>query len=173
MSLRIVGLAISALLIGAGGAAIYLSTRNPALDAYNSAPTCASLQDAAAGKDCRFTESATITDGTGTSLSYINFAFPGAYVPYGYARLPDGLFLSQVAGDRVAVEVWGYRVTKIAGHATADNPANDPTQSDLRTTGVVLAVIGFGATLITLLSWRGSPPSSPGVPIAVSDALWH
>jgi hypothetical protein len=171
MSLRIVGLVVGVLLLAAGAAAIYYSTRNYALDAYNSAPNCASLDDAAAGKDCRFMETATITSGTGTSDIY--FAFPGPYVPYGHARLPDGVIVKHIEGDRVAVEVWGYRVTKIAGVATADNPANDSRLADLRATGVVLAVIGFGAIVLALLPWRRDTPSAGISPIAVSDALWR
>jgi hypothetical protein len=176
MSFRIVGLVISIPAVSAGCAAIYLSTFNSALNAYNSAPRCASLGEAEAGKDCRISEPATITqvrrDG---DTADIYFGLPGPYIPSSPARLPAGVVVSGTVavGAEVPIEVWGYRVTKIAGVTTADNPENDPRPVNLRITGALLAVLGC-ATALALMMWRRFPASSPDMsPIAVSDAIWR
>lgn len=176
MSFRIVGVAVSVLAVGAGCATIYLSTFNSALKAYNSAPPCASLGQALAGDNCRITEPATITQITWDGdTSEIYFAFRGPYIPPTPARLPAGNFFMGAVevGAQVPVEVWGHRVTRIAGVSTADSPANDPRPVNLRITGALLVVLGC-ATLLALMMWRRIPDSSPGMsPIAVSDAIWR
>lgn len=173
-----VGLVITLLVAGAGCVAIFFSTRNDALAAYNAAPACASLGEAEAGKGCRITETATITlvawDGV-MSETDIYFAFPGPYIPPSPARLPAGILVTRTVavGAQVPVEVWGYRVTKIAGVTTEDNPANDPRPGNLRITGVLLAVLGCAAALALMLLRRLSTSSSSMAPIAMSDVLWR
>jgi hypothetical protein len=176
MSLRIVGLALGILTVVAGCAAIYLSTRNDALAAYNSAAACASLADAEAGRECRITEPATIISlvASDSNTTDIYFAFAGRYTPSSPATLPDGITVSQnlTVGTQVPVEVWGTRVTRIAGIATMDNPVNDPAPGALRIIGFLLVVTGFAVPLTPRL-WDRLPKSSPGNAIAVADALWR
>lgn len=178
MSLRMIGLAISILAVGGGCAGIYLSTRNDALAAYNAAPACASLGEAETGKNCRITETATITlvtwDGD-KSETDVYFAFPGPYLPPSPARLSAGIGAAPTfaTGAQVPVEVWGYRVTRIAGVTTVDNPANDPQLANLRITGVFLAVVGCIAAIALIFLRRLSTSSSSMTPIAVSDAIWR
>lgn len=178
LSLRAVGLVITLLVAGAGCGAIVFSTRNDALAAYRAAPACASLDQAEAGKACRITETATITlvafDGV-TSETDVYFAFPGPYIPPSPARLPTGTIVTWTVavGEQVPVEVWGYRVTKIAGVPTVDNPANDPGPTNLRITGVLLVVLGGAAALALIFLRRLSTSSSNLAPVAISDVLWR
>ena len=175
MSLRLVGLALGILTVGAGCTVIYLSTRNDALAAYNSAPACASLGEVEAGRQCRITAPATITLVTfDSSTTDVYFSFAGQYTPSSPAMLSDGIVVSQNldVGTQVPVEVWGDRVTRIAGTATADNPVNDPLPESLRIIGVLLVVIGFAIPLTPKL-WDRLPKSSPGTAIAIADALWR
>lgn len=178
LPLKIVGVVITLLVAGAGGVAIFLSTRNDALAAYNAAPACASLDEAETGKDCRITETATVRlvawDNVASETD-IYFAFPGPYIPPSPARLPSGAVVTRTLAidDQVPVEVWGYRVTKIADMTTADNPANDPRPANLRITGVLMVVLGCAAALALMLLRRLSTSSSSLAPIAMGDVLWR
>jgi hypothetical protein len=160
----------------APGAAIYSSRDDTQLRSYNAAPLCASLDDALAGKDCRYTVAATITDsagdGTGTDLF---FDIPGASGGSYWARVPGNTSLT--VGSQVQLEFWMMRVTKVGNTITVDNPAGDPRSGNLLEIGLLLALLGIGALLMARRSWRDdrNQPSTGAAlrPIATSDLLNH
>jgi hypothetical protein len=174
----VVSLAIGlGLLIGAI-AALYFSTQNDLLTSYKAAPECPALADAAAGKDCRYTAAATVTqlDGVeGGTLVY--FSVKGAYTPFFGARLPrEAQTDALVPGSQVQVELWRLRVTKFDGANTADNPANDPRPGTLLVIGLLVLPLGLGVTGWAIVSARhhdratAMPTMSP---VAMSDVLWR
>ena len=164
--------------------ALYLSTRNDALTAYNSTPACVSVEDAVAGKDCRYTGTATVSaitpDVDGTN-AYVDVS--GVYIPSLRARVGSGFTQvpSLSVGDQVTVEVWRSRVTRLAGAATLDNPVNDPTPDTSRVIGFLLAPLGLGAIVGAVVTGRkssrsnrdGAGPQPSLAPVGVSDALWR
>jgi hypothetical protein len=170
-------LAIGLALLGGAAAAIFSSQSDPLINSYNSAPTCASLADAAAGKNCRFTSTATVTQiqGNGETVS-VYFSLPGPPTGFWVAILvqPDS---SISEGSTVPVEVWGsgMRVTKLGDTNTVDNPTSDPTFGRLLQIGLLLAVFGVIAVVWAVVRTRNSgEPAAPSLnPIATSDAIFH
>src|SRR5689334_13750274 len=82
-------LIIALALLAGAGVATYSSRDDARLRSYASAPPCASLDDALAGKFCRYTTTATVTDIVGdTSGTDVYFEVPGASVPSYDARVP-------------------------------------------------------------------------------------
>ena len=167
-----------ALLTGAVGS-FYFSTRNDSLSAYESAPTCASLDDAAAGTNCRFSTTAIVTQVTAdTNRMDVYFNVPGSYTPGYWTTLQSGAApdSSMRAGDKVQVEFWGYRVTRLGGVATADNPQNDPRPGTYLLIGLLLAPLGLIALVAARRTWRAGqsrPPGGTMNPVATSDLLWR
>ena len=156
--------------------ALYSSTKNDALGAYNSAPACATLDDAVAGKSCRYTFTAQVTDlgGDGQSTD-VFFDIPGQYTPFWKGTLPDAN-PSVVVGSEVQVEVWQLKVTRIEGAATTDNPASDTRPRTLQVIGALLLVLGVGATAPAIVGARrrqGYAASPTMSPVAMSDVLWR
>jgi hypothetical protein len=165
-------------------ASLYLSTRNDALVVYNAAPRCAALKDVVAGKDCRYTATATVSaitlDPDGTS---VYFDVSGGYIPYFRARFENGTTQSPTlsVGDQVTVEFWRSRVTQIAGAATLDNPANDQTPGTFMAIGFLLMPLSLGAIAGAVATARKPSRSNQGddgpqpslAPVGVSDALWR
>lgn len=178
-TLATVWLAIAFALLTGALASFYFSTRNDSLSAYQSAPTCASLDDAAAGKNCRFSTAAIVTQVTGDANQMeVYFNIPGPYGPYYRATLPGAAVpnSSISAGSQVQVEVWGYRVTKLGGVATADNPQNDPRPGTFFLIGLLLGPLGLIAVVAARRTWRDdqSRPSAGTMnPVATSDLLWR
>jgi hypothetical protein len=163
--------------------ALYFSTQNALLTSYNAAPTCPALADAAAGRDCRYTTTATVTevfgDDHGTS---VDFDLQGSYSPFPAARLPrDVQTDTLVPGSQVQVELWRHRVTKFDGARTADNPALDPRPGNLLVIGLLLLPLGVGATVWGIVhalhqvrGGQGQATASPTMsPVAFSDVLWR
>jgi hypothetical protein len=176
----VIWLAIGLALLGAGVAAIYFSTRNDLLTSYRDAPACTALDDALAGKDCRYTATATVTEISGDpGGSAVFFDLPGSYSPFYWAVLPRGTRTdsSLSVGSQVQVELWRYRVTRLAGEATAANPENDPRPGNLLAIGGLLSLLGLAAGIAAGRAWRvdHSQPARVGEmnPVATSDALWH
>lgn len=174
-----VWLAITLILLAGAVASFYFSLQNYALSAYESAPSCASLGEAEAGKNCRFSTVAIVTQVTGaTNQMEVYFDIPAPYSPYYRATLSsDAVLGSSIgAGSQVQVEVWGYRVTRVAGLATTDNPQNDPRPGTFLVIGVLLIPLGLIAAVAALRTWRDGqsrPPSGTMNPVATSDLLWH
>jgi hypothetical protein len=170
--------AISLALLGGAATAIYFSRSDPLVSSYNSAPACATLADAEAGQNCRFTATATVTeiDGTGDGVS-VYFQLPGSFAGYSRAGLPAGVQpdSSIGVGSTVRVEVWGLHVTKLGDVNTVDNPASDPTFAHLLQIGLLLALFGVIAVVWAVLRTRSaSEPAAPSLnPIATSDAIFH
>lgn len=179
----VVGLAIGLGLLAGAGAALYFSTQNDLLKSYNAAPGCASLADAAAGKDCRYTATATVTqlggDDHGTSV-YLDVQ--GPYSPFFVARLTREVQVDTlVPGSQAQVELWRFRVTKFDGAITSDNPASDPRPGTLLVIGLLLLPLGLGATGWGLVAAVRQLRAAPGEgtatptmsPVAMSDVLWR
>jgi hypothetical protein len=177
-TLATVWLVIGVGLFAGSAASLYLSTQNYALTAYNSAPACVSAEDLVAGKDCRYTGTATVSGITPEwDGSSIYFDLSGQYIPYFRARLAYGTpqIDSLSVGGQVTVEVWRSRVTRLAGAATLDNPVNDPIPGTLRVIGFLLAIVGAVVTVRKPgRTNRGDDGPQPSLaPVGVSDALWR
>ena len=180
----VIPLSIGLALLVFGVAALYFSTRNDLLNSYNSAPICADFADAVAGKNCRYTGQATVTNVSPDSGgAFIDFAVPGSIQPVFRARLPLGAQpnSSISLGSQVLVEFWRFRVTRLAGAATADNPVNDPGPGDLLTIGLLITALGLGASIWAIAIARDADRGARSQltiaatmsPIATSDALWR
>ena len=172
----LVGLIVGPGLLAASLAALYFSTRNDDLTAYRAAPPCASFEDAVAGKDCRYTMTATVSEVVAdNTVDSIYFDVPRHYSPFFVARVAAG-DVPVGAGDQAQVEVWRLKVTKIDGIATHDNPATDPRVTNLRIIGLLLlplAVAAIGGSVVAArrpTATAGSPTMSP---VAMSDVLWR
>jgi hypothetical protein len=178
-TLATVWLAIAFALLTAAMVSLYFSTQNYSLSAYERAPHCASLDDAAAGRNCRFDTAAIVTQVTGDANQMeVYFKVPGTYSPYYRATLPSGAVPSSSigAGSEVQVEIWGYRVTRLGGVATADNPQNDPRPGTFRLIGLLLVPLGLIAVVAARRTWREDqrrPPAETMNPVATSDLLWR
>src|SRR5690349_21531930 len=136
----VVWLAVGVVLVAGAGAAIYSSRDDTQLRAYTAAPPCASLDDALAGKDCRYTVAATITDsGRDTAGTELFFTIRGTSDPAYFAVVPGDTSIT--VGNQVQVEFWRMRVTKVGNTITADNPASDPRAGNLLEIGVLLALL--------------------------------
>src|SRR5689334_2016841 len=102
----LVWLVLGPALLAASATALYFSSRNDALTAYNSAPACSTFADAVAGKDCRYTTTATVSMVIGLENAVeVYFDVPGRYSPFFTARLPVSE-TSLTEGDQVQVELW-------------------------------------------------------------------
>ena len=176
-ALTMVWLAIGLGLLAASATALYFSGRNDALNAYRSAPACASIADAVAGLSCRYTVTASVTQVVGDPGSTdVYFDVPGQYSPFFVARLA----LSDPSpgqGDLTQVELWQGRVTRIGGNNTLDNPAADPRLGTSLVIGLLLLPFGLGATtwgIVRLRRRRDGSAASPTMsPVAMSDVLWR
>jgi hypothetical protein len=179
----VVSLAIGLGLLMGAIAALYFSTQNDLLTSYKAAPYCPALADAAAGKDCRYSAAATVTqlagDGGGTS---VYFSVLGPYTPLFEARLPPDIQTDAlVPGSQVQVELWRLRVTKFNGANTADNPANDPRPGTLLVIGLLVLPLGLGATGWGIVAAgrraraaHGQETATPSMsPVAFSDVFWR
>lgn len=172
-------MAISLGLVAGSAAALYFSSRNDLLTAYNSSPACATFADAMAGGDCRYTASGMVTQVIDENGSVeVELYVPGLYA-FSAAKLPmNDKPLTQ--GDPVEVEFWDMKVTRLDGMATADNPANDPRSGTLLVIGLLVLPLGLGATAWGIVAarrhMRGTTESmlTPGMgPLAGSDVLWR
>ena len=169
-------LAVGVALLTGAGAAIYSSRDDTQLRSYTAAPPCASLDDALAGKDCRYTTTARVTDsmgdGGGTDL---DFEIPGTAGPSYMARVPSDTSIA--VGSQVQVEFWMMRVTKVGNTTTADNPANDPRSDYLLEIGLLLAFLGIGALFMARRMWRDdhdqTSMNATLTPVAASDLMNH
>lgn len=177
----IVWLVIGLGLLTASATALYFSSRNDELTAYNAAPLCATFADAAAGQNCRYTTTVTVTDiGGDNEVLYIALAEPNQSGSPFVARLPvrDTPLRD---GDQVPAEFWGLKVTKLGGELTVDHPANDRRPRTLLVIGLLLLPLALGATAWGALSmrrWHQGPhdeaTASPSMgPLAGSDVLWR
>jgi hypothetical protein len=179
----VVPLAIGLALLAGGVVTLYSSTRNDLLNSYNSAPTCAAPADALAGKYCRYTGTATVTDITPDGR-YVGIYLEvlGPYGPFSARFPPDTHTTSSISvGSQLQVELWQFRVTKLAGAATADNPVNDPRSGDLLVIGLLITALGLGASIWAIVIARNPDRGARSrltiaatmSPIATSDALWR
>jgi hypothetical protein len=168
------------LLIGAA-AALYFSRDDSQLRAYSSAPACASVDEAIAGKDCRYTAMATVTgiNGDGSS-TYVSFDLVGeSYTPFGDAAVPRSVQpdVEIPIGSQVQVVIWRQQVTRIANLTTAANPVNDPRQGNLGAIGLLLLLLGAGALLMARRMWRddsGQLSTAAALkPVAAIDLMSH
>ena len=175
----LIWLAIGLALLIAGVAAIYSSTGNDLLTAYGSAPACSSFNDANAGKDCRYAGTAMVTnmsrDGGETDIF---FEFPAWHTPFFEARLSATAQPTAAihVGSQVQFELWRYRVTRLAGVDTLDNPAEGSSQGILHAIGLLLLVLSASAMFVARRTWRTDQdaPSGPTMsPVATNDALWR
>jgi MYXO-CTERM domain-containing protein len=172
----VVWLALGVALLTAAGVAIYASRDDSRLRAYAVAPACASLDEALAGNDCRFTTTAIVTDiigdGGGTDL---DLEIPGTFGPGYTARIPGQTSITN--RSQVQVEFWMQRVTKVGNTTTADNPASDPRSDYLLEIGLLLALLALGALFMARRLWRDdeSQPSMNAAltPVAASDLMNH
>ena len=175
-ALMLVWFGIALALLAGSAAALYSSTKNDALVAYNSAPACATLDDAMAGKSCRYTFTAQVTDlgGRGQTTD-VFFDTPGQYTSFWMGTLPNAN-PPVVVGSQVQVEVWQFKDTRIEGAATTDNPVNDSRPRALQVIGAILLLFGVGATAAGIAGARRRPghAASPTMsPVAMSDVLWR
>jgi hypothetical protein len=168
-------LAVGVALLTGAGAAIYSSRDDSRLRAYTAASPCASLDDALAGKDCRYTTTARVTASVrewgGTRLYLEDL---GTFSPYD-ALVPGDTSIA--VGGQLQVEFWMVRVTKVGNTTTADNPANDPRPVYLLEIGLLLTLLGIGALFMARRMWRdddGQPSMSATLtPVAASDLMNH
>lgn len=162
-------------LLAGSAAALYFSGGNDLQAAYDSAPTCATFADAEAGKNCRYTATATVTNVVmGSGGVEVYFQVPGSYFPRFSATLRD---TSLRDGDQVQVEFWQLKVTRMAGAITVDNPANYTLPGVLRAIGLLLLPLGvcaaaWGVVKMRKIGGRGGPAPGMG-PVAMSDVLWR
>ena len=172
-----------ALMAGAG-VALFASTSSAAIVAYESAPTCAGIAEAQAGKACRYTATATVTAISGTpDVTYVSFELP-AYGPFLMAEMPPNTGTdsgwSLVVGGPAQVELRGARVTRVDGAPTSDNPERDPRPGTMRSIAFLLAALGLGFIAWALLrarARRNGRDGGTGIqmglgPVAVGDGLW-
>ena len=176
VALMLVWFGIALALLAGAVVALYPSIKNDGLVAYNSAPACTTLDDAVAGKSCRYTFTAQVTDlgGDGRSTD-VFFDVPGQDIPFWKATLPD-TNPAVVVGSQVQVEVWQLKVTRIEGAPTTDNPATDSRLATLQVIGAILLVLGVGATAAGIVAARrrhGNAASPTMSPVAMSDVLWR
>jgi hypothetical protein len=190
---RATALTVAWLVIGLGllagsAVALYYSTQNALLSAYNAAPACAA--DAAAGNDCRLTTTATVTEITSDNgITEVYFDVPGKYSPTAVPGEYSPIFRAVLPaadttlapGDQVRVELWELKVTKVVGMLTADNPAMDPRPGTLRVIALLLLPFGLAASAWGAVRARrqiqgtpGETATGPGMgPLAGSDVLWR
>ena len=162
------------------------ATPSAAAKAYESAPACATIADAQAGKACRYTTAATVTAiNRSTNATYVNLELP-AYGPFLSAEMPpnpaDGSRTNWdvVVGGPAQVELWKNQVTRLDGAPTVANPENDSFQGTMRSLAFLLAALGLGFIAWALLRARarrrdnqGGTGTRAGLgPIAVADGLW-
>ena len=160
------------------------STPSADAKAYESAPTCAGIVEAQAGKACRYTATATVTAISGSpDLTYVSFELP-AYGPFLTAAMPPNAGTdsgwSLVVGGPAQVELWRARVTRVDGAPTNDNPESDPRPGTMRSIAFLLAALGLGFIAWALLRARARRNGREGGigvqvglgPIAVGDGLW-
>jgi hypothetical protein len=79
-------------------------------------------------------------------------------------------------GDRVRVEFWQFKVTKLDGVLTVDHPANDSRPRTLLVIGLLLLPLSLGAmgTGIVAARRRAAATAAPTMsPVAMSDVLWR
>jgi hypothetical protein len=176
IALVFVWFGIGIALLAGSALAFYSSTKNDAVVAYNSAPACATFDDAVAGKSCIYTITAQVTQvGGDTSTTEIDFQIPGQSIPYYQAKLP-GTATSLRPGDQVQVEFWGLKVTRLDGAPTTNNPASDTPPRTLQVIGALLLLLAVGATGAGIVAARrrqGHAASPTMSPVAMSDVLWR
>jgi hypothetical protein len=171
----VIVLAFGVALLAGAAAATYVSRDDSQLRAYNSAPSCASLDDAIAGKACRYTTTAFVTGSGGgnNANADVYFRLSGTYFD---ATVPNA-DVSIAVGSQVPVEIWAGRVTKIAKLTTTANPVNDPRPGTLREIAALLAMLGMGSLLMARRLWRddrGWPSMAAAMtPVAASDLMTH
>lgn len=178
VALTLVWLVIGGGLLAASTVALYNSTRNDLLTAYNAAPACATFADAAAGKDCRFTTTGVVVElGGDSETTYVDVL---AYGQPFEARLPVQ-DTSPYVGEGIQVEFWQLKVTRLGGVLTVDHPANDIRPRTLLVIGLFLLPLGLGAATWGVVRARrqmregpGETATGPGMaPLAASDVLWR
>lgn len=175
---------IGLFLMAGAGAALLASTPSGAAREYETAPACAGLAAAQAGKSCRYTTTATVTGIIGTpDVTYVSFELP-AYGPFLTAEMQSeadtGTSWDLVVGGQAQVELWISHVTRVDGMPTVDNPELDSRAGTMRSIAFLLAGLGLG-----FIAWaslrararRNGREDGTGItvglgPIAVGDGLW-
>ena len=173
-------LVIGAGLVILGAAAGYAAFSDHQLQSsYQSAPSCARLEDALAGNDCRYTGKATvasISDEVGTVGVY--FAEADTTLIATFPGMSETVLQTP---DDMQVELWSRHVTRVEDAITTDNPESIPV-GILAWMGAILSGLGIGVLLWVLLVVRrrgvrpeDGPASPVGVmnPVAASDMLWR
>jgi len=170
----VVSLFVGAVLLAGGVVSLYAAIPNARnVIAYDSAPPCASVSQAVAAADCRFSGVANVT-----FVDYDNSArlvLPGGSGRVFVGRPPIDASVFFQSGQTVPVELWRGVVTQMAGIQTRDNPELTDNWSTMSGLGVLLTLIGVGLLVWGVRKWR-RPEEADGqtmAPLAVSDALFH
>ena len=128
--------------------------------AYDSASTCASINDAVDGRSCRYEGQARVLGTSRPVRLQVQVAFdslPGRTFTASFvvANEPDTTALK--VGGTVAAELWNGKVTRLAGKTSDDDPGLDTTTPFLITAWISvvlgLIVIVLGA-LLARVAWR-------------------
>lgn len=163
----VIAIAIAVIALLAALALLYIDRRDTAqVSAYHSASICAEAADAMGSRACRYQGQARIVRTWRDTRLFADVVFdsmPGRAFTTSWPTTnePDLALLNP--GATVDAEIYGGKVTRLAGQRTVDNPENVP--NDLWHLSVFFAILGipllgFSVQMVRA-AWGEQPSVAP------------